>query len=422
MNNEIKDKHFLKQYFFLINLTILILPISFIFLGVNFSLADFILPITFIYSVIAYLKKCTKIKIIKIYNLFFLFFLLFMLISLIQYFKYSWVDNKVFFSGLISIVKIIICGLYGFSFLTFYFTSLKNQNSIQKAKKCFLISISFVSLTCIIGVILYYIGFKNNPFVYYGFRARGVMYDPNLAAIFLLISVIYLLYLLSIATNNKKKIRLLLLITILALILTSSKAGILMLLFTLFITFLYSIKSKKMFKNVLILFILLFLGFSLIYTKTNYLNNIINRLNTLFSDDAGEITTGRSDIWKNAFYVISLDNNFFTGVGIGNFENYCFYNNLSTVMRTHNTFLSFFVELGFIPAALFLFCITYILINTFYITIKSKKSIYFFSFISALVLFIFMFEINIQNFRYLYLVFTLILFNLYSNIKVKGAI
>jgi O-antigen ligase len=259
--------------------------------------------------------------------------------------------------------------------LLFMLISLYRDYNLHRHLKWF-------TLVSSVPVVSFYLGFwdlGNKQFQ----RASFLYHDPNHLAFLLLFGLCSLLYFYFIAHESKITInkRLLLLAVTLYLppiLFTFSRTALLLLVLIGFV-FLYTFFTKYVMVKTLIVGVLLFISFSLFVTY--YSNStIVSSFNNRFSEE----NTARERFYNSGFKLIG--NNFFTGVGIYNYQNHNwrvkngFYrlnavkNELTLVSTaSHNGFLDIFLTGGI---GLFLgFCI--IIIYPFYF--MSKYSQYFLS-------------------------------------------
>ncbi|MBC5995809.1 O-antigen ligase domain-containing protein [Romboutsia ilealis] len=273
-----------------------------------------------------------------------------------------------------------------------------------------------VSITSIAGVVLYLIGIRTNWSM--DFRATGTFNDPNLLAIYLLISLsISIIY--NIYTKNKI-IGINIILSIVALLLTASRAAIITVVvattITIFISFInHDFKAiKKISINIiycLVLVLLIILSVN-IMTGFNILELSMDRLGdmseTIRSDSRISKWIGAIIIWMN--YPI-------LGAGIGMYIDTSIDLGLSTMkILTHNTYLSFLAELGIIGFVAFMwfpFKIYVDLIRVYNLNRKENVCLLF----SMNCIFVTLFTLNLENFRVMWVFYIFIFNNIFKQLE-----
>lgn len=176
--------------------------------------------------------------------------------------------------------------------------------------------------------------------------------NPNNASGFILLGIATSIWMLSIYSNKLLKAfgGLTLVIFALVLLLLQSKTSFIAITVALFFTLFLKIfnqhqSSKRLdFKKIVInffkLFIFLGLGYYILNKVLENFNisfSSLNRINDLFSGNLDSATTGRSDIWENAF----SHPNFILGTGFLSFrEEYA--------RKAHSVYVSTFMETGIV--------------------------------------------------------------------------
>ena len=228
-----------------------------------------------------------------------------------------------------------------------------------------------------IGVLftLFNIGLFSQFLFFAGIRFRGLMIDPNYFSILQVSALVYL----SRAKAISPKLKFIaIIITVLSVIASGSKTGMVTLVCYTFIRIIeYIFMSKKKIKVIVFQLFLIVIFVLLIPLAASFLQNIINsltlsipsfaRIQYLFTDLDYAIAgngSGRDNTWNVALEIIKLSP--IIGTGIGTYTNIGFemfqLNNVA-----HNTFLQLSAEWG-VPTAFILF--SYV----FFILLKATSS------------------------------------------------
>lgn len=230
------------------------------------------------------------------------------------------------------------------------------------------------SLVCVISALFTIAEGQIGSTVSESIRAGGLADQPNITARYLVISFIFLTYLLSFTKNGF--IRLLTLfgiaLTFIGVFFTLSRSGIIMLVVSAGLLFLTS-KGKR---SVGLIIIYLIAAFLLI----TFSSDVIDIVETIIpSITQGENTIGlRYSLWQ-AGWRMWLDNPI-TGVGIGLFtENLPFYAYELPPYRwnlvAHNTFVTILAETGVVGLVLFVLMILFSIRNFLAINKKASSEI-----------------------------------------------
>jgi O-antigen ligase len=203
-------------------------------------------------------------------------------------------------------------------------------------------------------------------------RFRGLMIDPNYYAVLQVTALVYL----SRSKTIKSQYKLLaILMTMLSVLSSGSKTGMVTLLCYVIFRVLESLFLRR--KNISnyifqLSLILLFIVLTPIIVELfqMFSNNIVAhipafaRINSLFTDFSYAISgngSGREDTWKAAFQVIQLSP--LTGVGIGTYTTIAWemfrYANVA-----HNTFLQILAEWGIPLATIFFSYVFFVAVKT----------------------------------------------------------
>ena len=391
-------------------LCLFLTPINISLPGLTLSLGDFII-VPLVICILFQLSKGVRIDkhkkeiLLKVLAFFFIL-LVIIILSMTNYLFVDFPLNK----PMIEVFKITIALLYGVVF-AFYFAQIKTADGYIKFLKVSFYGTMIVSITCIIGVILYRLGIETT-WVQNGFRGTGVMHDPNITSIYLTtqIALMAIYY----AITKSKKVMVGIIIAIIAILSTASKAAILVLAINIIILFLllFIIGRVKLGGKLLFILIISFIVLVVIANNTQLLEGILLRLNEFRSGDASQVTTGRTDLWRFALALSIQPNNFFTGIGYGAFRYYILGQSvpsyLSGITLVHNTFISFLTETGIFSVFILLSGMLTIIFNNLFCILKKKSIFGIFLFWGVITVFIGLNEVNLQNNRlmYIFLVFS----------------
>lgn len=317
-------------------------------------------------------------------------------ISLQSYIVTSYSINR----GVAELIKLTVAMNYGIVFSLFF--AYADKQDIQDFIRTVILSGLLVALTGLLGYFLYEFGI-DTKFVMNGQRARGTLSDTNIMAIYIL-TIMPLLFM----YYHKLKAYIIFVIFAVSILATGSKAAIVASAFlvTVFLIMLCLTKKvNKFFRFLITVSIVLIIFF---YTLNNLtlFTLLAERLADLSSDDPSVVTTGRSDLWMIGLSAMGDLKNLLLGIGYGGFINLLanvelpYY--LSGIELIHNTYLSMFVETGIVTFLLMVFLSLYLVIKTFYISIKSNQIKWVLLMISQLSLIMGMNQVNLQNNRFMY--------------------
>ncbi|MBQ7674702.1 MAG: O-antigen ligase family protein [Alphaproteobacteria bacterium] len=384
-------------------LTLFLVPTQIVVNHISLAVSDILVPLQLFLIVLASRNRGLKIKrrtiIIAVLAVFQLLF------SLTYVFRNPG-DGQYLNVSIVAIFKLFTCMLYSIIFF-FNFKTFNKKQHILYLRINTIVGM-FFSLMCIVGVTLFYMGIRTF-LVRFGYRASATFEDPNLAAMYLLLNlgVSGMYYFVESNKIWKRFTIVTIVMMLISVFLTASKAAVitlgLSLLFTIVVArYLNIIKSlKKPIKALIIIAICLFL----IYKYTDLLNGIITRFSNI--DDADELTTGRSEIWKTAIVIILSGTNIIHGVGIGMFEvSLPRYGYNAIIHRAHNTYLSIFSECGFVMFLLLVLIVAYIVLHLYKRMFIQRDLISLCMFFSVIVVIIEFFSLNLQNSRTTYIFLT----------------
>lgn len=404
-----------KKYFTYRSLCCLILVLMTINieLGMTLSVAD---PLILLLSILNLKKLTHGIDIPKwkrsMINVLFFFFFSAILLLIFSYSNYIFAPYK---PGITVFLKIFFAFIYGINFIFFF--SLAIEEDLLMYLKYTTIGATVVSVTCIIGVSLAQVGIYTS-WVQYGTRGTGVMHDPNITAIFLTIQMF--LMLLYYQCTKKKWAITSFLLALMAIGTTGSKGALLVLVMLFFVSIILLAITGKVVRLLKFTVYLLIAGFFLfiVVQHTTIFATLVDRVSMMSSSNLSSTTTGRSDLWLYALHLIEVPKNFFFGVGLGAFykeslrEGVLLLNTL-----VHNTFLSIFVETGFLSFLLWIAFFTYPTFFFFKKYLNYRNIVYLYLFLSSLAMLVGMNQVNYQNNRSLYIV---IVFYYFVIAKEKG--
>lgn len=384
----------------------------------NISVSDFFLPV---YLVILLLFSFSHghwavTKNERIMSRFVFLAGLFLLIPILSLWNVIRYDGSLV-TALFAVFKMAICVLYAFVVCVF----LSKCN--RKEWKNFVIASTLAGVvfafSCFVGVVLFYRGIST-PFLesWRGssvFRATGFQEDPNLAGVYMLLSIAYGL---TWFRFSKKKWMPVLSVLMLVggALTTTSKAVVLTLVLTIaaFVVLMFLTGHIKGALTVLGLAAIMIISLLLVAHHTPLLDSLIQRLTAAESGTTAAFT-GRDQIWKAAFVIIFKNPlNFLFGVGPGMFGNAAGYYQLTELTHgtnyVHNTMISLFVEFGFFYVALVLLLLLAGLIYLMGQLIRGKEKCAFCFLWGYIVILIFMNSVTYQYNRmaYVFIIFALV--------------
>lgn len=341
--------------------------------GVNFSFSDIFILII---AMIALLKRKNKINMLTIVIIS-LFISLEMLNSFfIVYTIPIVVPLRLIFSGIIKFIVTIFYFIAGINI----FNKLET-NSIFKG---FLYSGIVTSLVGI-GTYFYRIPILNDIFSFqFGSRYVGLMSDANYLAVMLCSTIPIIL---ETKIIEKKLYKLIcLLITVLGIITTGSKTGlVLILVYFFYRSFIIKFSFKKFLLagsiSIVIAIIFIYTGPDILHFIENKIPNGI-RLVSIFTETNALSEGGSSRIaaWDSGFELIKLFPMF--GIGFGMYQFLGMYYN-GTDLLAHNTYIQLFAEWGILIASVFFLYVAYsIFISKREMYIKDIMIIFLVSFLS----------------------------------------
>ena len=417
--------HSLESFYMLI---LLLMPVGFTGIGLvgvtellaNISLADVPFVVLLACMVICWKRLIPQTEIARSAESSFLMFALpFMALVLLSTWNLLRFDGSIRTSFL-SEFKLFVCLLYAFAALLFL------RQCSQRAWERFVTVAAMAgfifSLTCLIGVLCFFLKISC-PFVAdyrTSFRATGLQEDPNLAAIFLLMSISYVLMWMTFTKKRVFKV-LVLCSVLLGAISTVSKACIITLIVTAVVMLILSFASnmRQHSRNILVMIAMGAVFAVLLATQTTVLDSLLSRLDVMLSGDTTSALTGRNIGWGSALKVLwKSPLNLLFGVGIGNFECAAKEYGLVTISYSvHNTLLSMLVEGGVLLLLLVLVMLLRVLVKLVCNIFKYRDLFSLYSAWGIISIFIFMNSLNFQNNRMAY---TFIVFVYISSIRIRA--
>jgi O-antigen ligase len=402
------------------NLMVLLLPLMvYLNLGLrfNFSFSDVLLPIAFLITLPIYFKNNrsfnSKYKLLPFY-MYALIYAITLSFIKPMFFHFN---NFELGTAISNVMKIGINFVYLYIFLLYFMNYQKTkERSYTFLKVWNVISIIF-SILCIVGVILYYMGITTT--LTFGYRAIGTFEDPNLAAAFLIISLGFGLVYNNLRQSKKKGLPLNLFIILFALLLTSSRGGVLGLGVGFCLALLVNLTNKgiKQIIKVVIFVMVIIMTILLInyIYPLEFVTTALNRISNVGSQESG--TNLRLLLWKTAFTL--WQNNPFLGVGLGQYLPNASLINSSIVNIPHNTYLSFLAETGIVGFISF-FSLPFYLFYKLFKLVKKGDTISIFLFVSLSGILVQAFTINLENFRCLWIFYAFILYWVHEGVGLKN--
>lgn len=404
-------------------LLILLLPIMFyiqVFDGpVNISLGDFFFPLVGLFIVIKY-KKIIKEK-GWIYLLYFLCLILSLILSHVLIQKNESVISVSYMALFIEILKTVIVG--GYFYIGYNFVKdTKRYKLVLYTLSIGGLPVGFIGL----GAYVYYILGKSFFIESFNLqmpnRAIGTFQDPNLYA-FYLIMIFYISILNSRIIRNKLASYGMILISIFSvilLIMTMSRSGWLAFIGSLMFFVIINFKkfTKRHITTSLIIVFLIFAGIQLDYSfqRGKIVNTMIDRIENLL------IQGDEIDRFQLSKAALQMGNDHFLfGVGKGNFPlnsyKYLGRDNINYQLQLipHNTIFGIYAQQGIIGLIIFLILPAYLI----YKLIKTKGGQNKYIIPLLIGFFIQSFGINIENIRFLWFLFGILLASCDLDIKIE---
>jgi O-antigen ligase len=402
MNMEYQGK---RIDYTLLKLLVFALPILFymeVVILVKVSLSDFVIAIALFW--IIGLKENYDIMITCLKKYWLLFFYMFFLIyfctfSMLGYFDHFFVDIPY---GMFAIVKLSINFLY--VLLIVILLEKYKEELLSYLLKAWKQVAFIISMLCIVGVVLYQMGIET--FLSLGSRAQATLDDPNMTALFLIIS--FSLIAVFQSSRDKTIVFSFPMLTLLAaLLLTASRGGIISFTFAFVVVLLLGYMSGKVKEFItFVTFASIILAVVFVFTnQTEAMSYAMNRVTEINAAEEG--TSYRMFLWNSAFEM--WKDNPVIGVGIGQFVS-------SSVELLgfavedipHNTYLTFMSETGVLGFAAFIWFPVYLLFALMNGLIKTNEKKYFYLLIGLLALLVQAFTINVENFRFVWIFLVII--------------
>ncbi|WP_102026562.1 O-antigen ligase family protein [Salirhabdus sp. Marseille-P4669] len=391
--------------FLLIRLLVLFIPFLFhldMVVYLNVSLADIVLGILLLGLLCDKENRVFLATVSKKYHLILIYMLLliyFCSVSMLSYFAHYDVNIPYGFSA---ILKLSFNFLYVITFLVLL--ERYKEEILTVILKSWKFAAGVISLLCILSVVLYRMGIDNGLTL--GGRAQATLNDPNMAALYLIVSF-SVISILSFQLQKKVVVNFTLLLVLVALILTASRGGILSLGVGFLFVFCISIFSGRI-KDLLV-----FLGISIVfsflllwlYHSTDVLNFAMERVSEISVEEEG--TSRRLFLWSTA--ILMWEQSPLIGVGIGQYIPYSNEVVGYTISNIpHNTYLTFLAETGIFGFLAFLWFPIYLFLSLTLRFITSGARLYFYVLIGFVAISIQALSINVENIRFIWIFYTLI--------------
>lgn len=341
--------------------------LSFELMGSYFKISYFILPLLLVLLFFeGYKNGCIRLKVFN-YEIFYAFLMIYLLFNI-------FLLSPDFFSKFKYFMLLVLSGLLYMFIKRFCFYYHISLNSFLKSYR--MANVIFISLS-----ILYYFLGVLNPVLYgssfgafYGeglIRLEGLANNPIFFGLF--ITPYYFLLLLDVIKGKKKSI-IPLILTIVAMLLTISKAPIGI---NLIITIGYLIYLSR--KNVKYINKIVAIKITAISASIVFIFYLIPPINRIINNRIEDLLTsggsGRFFIWSNAFKEY-IKGNLLLGRGFFELVNFN-----GVMIAIHNTFLEFLFNTGIIGFSLYILIIITIIFKMTKIESSSVKA---FSFITLL--------------------------------------
>ncbi|TFB18908.1 O-antigen ligase family protein [Filobacillus milosensis] len=393
--------------FGVIRLLVFFIPFMFyinLIVQLNVSLADLFMMIVLLWFLIDHDNRKILAVVINKYHLILVYMLLliyFCILSMLNYITNTTID---FPYGVSAILKLSVNFVYITIFLV-YLEKYKGEilNTILKWWKYVAV---IISLICIGSVFLYSNG--NDYGLTLDGRAQGTFKDPNLAALYLIVSFT-IIALLNLFSNKKTSISLSMVIVLIAILVTASRGGILGISLGLMLVIFLSFIAGRV-KELFLFLIMTVLCSTIILwidSSSDVLSFAFERVSGISVQEEG--TSYRLFLWQSAIKV--WEANPIIGAGIGQFSTYSHEMFGYTISHIpHNTYLSFLSEtglLGFIAFMWFpLFLISVLAIGL----VSTGEKLYFYALLGFVAIAIQALTINIENLRFIWIFITIIFF------------
>lgn len=379
--------------------------------AINTSVADFIIVIWLLgvmssrsNSSMAY--KNAAIASTKSYMMkFAMVFMGIMLVSMVNFIRW---ENALLLQAFVSIIKILVCLFY--SLFTLFYIGVFGR----KRFLCVMAyNTLFFDLLMIVGVVAYTRGIDLGLTFAGTFRATGTFEDPNLAAAYLFLMVSFAI----VYFMEEKKYLLLgasILLTFVSVVLTSSKGALVAVVVGLsFILIANLIRGNGG------MVLKLIIGYAIIAAILYYLYQhsslvqqvcepIFNRLEEFTSNVEGDHSLAhREFLWKTAFDLGMTEP--ILGIGVEQFRPAATqYTGQNVWNIVHNTYLTFFCELGIVGLIAFFSLWIKNAWNHFLLMRRKRSSVYYL--FSIICVSVSMWSISLGNFRTLWVFMTFLLY------------
>lgn len=386
--------------------------------AVNTSLADFIILIWGMQVLCNRFRRrsadCLALRYTQKYMIkYSVIFMSIMMLSMVNLIR--WYD-ALLFQAILSIFKIFICFIY-----VLFTIDYIHRFGRERFLCIMAYNTLFFCMLMIVGVIAYTLGVDLGLTFSGTFRATGTFEDPNLAAAYLFIMMSF-----SFSYFTEKKKYILLAATVIlvlsAVFLTSSKGALVAIVvggtFVIVVNLLrgnIGVVFKLLCSYILVAIALLYL-----YRKVPFIQQVaepvFNRLEEFTGNIQGDHSLAhREFLWKTAFDLGMTSP--ILGIGVEQFRPAASqYTGTNVWNIVHNTYLTFFCELGIVGFVAFFRLWIKNLWNHFMLLKKCKNSIFYL--LSMLCVSVSMWSISLGNFRSLWVFMTFALYE-YNRIRTE---
>lgn len=378
--------------------------------AVNTSLADFIILVWVIQMIGNRLKpgitediasRKTQRYMVK-YSAVFMAIMVLSTLNIIR-----WRD-ALLFQAYLSIFKIFICFLYAL-FVLYYIRKYGRNRFL-----CIMAySTIFFCVLMIVGVIAYTLGLDLGLTFTGTFRATGTFEDPNLAAAYLFIMMSYAF---TYFREKKKYVTLAItaLLVLVAVFLTSSKGALVAVVVGAIFVVIVNVVRGNVAVTIKLLCAYAGVGVVLVYlyNKIPFVQQVtepvFNRLEEFTGNIQGDQSLAhREFLWETAFD-LGLTSPIL-GIGVEQFRPAASqYTGTNVWNIVHNTYLTFFCELGLVGFVAFFRLWIKNLWNHFTLLRKNRNSLFYL--LSMLCVSVSMWSISLGNFRSLWVFMTFVLY------------
>ncbi|MEH7180550.1 O-antigen ligase family protein [Neobacillus vireti] len=317
-----------------------------------------------------------------------------------------------FLESLVSIFKIVICLIY--ALLTLKYISIYGKDRFLKISTyTYLVFL----ILMILGVIAYSFGLDLGLTFAGTFRASGTFEDPNLAASYVFIMISFLMTYFS-TKRNYFMFFMGIILFIVAIMLTASKGALVSLSIasiSIFLLLLFLGRIKSAILQVILYGICFFILF-IIYSESYLVQTIVEPIFNRWEEFTGNMAEDhsfehRKFLWDTAFQLGM--NNPLLGIGVEQFRAAASQTTGLNIWNiVHNTYLTFFSELGLVGLISFIWIWLYLILKGLK-NIKLNKYLIFYLF-SVFAILVSMYSISLGNFRAIWVFIAYLVYELTS--------